>query len=160
MKPAAAAAELSRVTMHLAACESILLQARAELRRIASLPAPSRAMDEAGRILEIVCAEFGISRESLCCRARPEHFTAPRQVAAFLIYRYTDLSTSQVAALLKRRDHSTILYSVRKVKERCATEPPFATRIAHLEKQVGRVTPCAPQPDANGARGATRPTQP
>jgi len=145
-----AAAELHRLRRHFAAIEILLRTAEAELQRISPLPPPAHERRRAQQILRLVCAEWAVSLEALRCRARPERYTQPRQVAAFLLYQHCDLTTKEIADLLARKDHSTIVYSVKKIKTRRAIEAPFAARLARLEKTLapygGQPSTLNPQP--------------
>lgn len=72
---------------------------------------------KARRILAEVAQGHGLSVFDLTGKTQFAHIARARHEAMFRIYRETRLSSVQVGALLNR-DHSTVLYGIRKHAER------------------------------------------
>ncbi len=71
------------------------------------------------KVMETVCDYFNISVSDLKSKRRYRKISDPRQIVAYLLitdYDYTNIR----AGVLLRRDHSTIIYSVKEVKNRLA----------------------------------------
>ena len=67
-------------------------------------------------ILDQVCEVFEIPVQTLLSRDRTPEVASARQAAMYLVRTYTDLSSVEIGRLF-RRDHSTVLAGVRRVKE-------------------------------------------
>lgn len=61
-----------------------------------------------------VCKKHGITVQEIRKKCRQRKFTAPRREAAYRLYKETILSMSQIANHLGYRDHSTVVYGIRK----------------------------------------------
>ena len=60
---------------------------------------------------------FGIQTEDLQSRKNDRKTNFARQVAAYLLIEKSNFTTSQAGLKLGKRDHSTIIYSVNKIKK-------------------------------------------
>jgi len=72
----------------------------------------------AQRILVQVAEEHGISMRDLLSQNRARPFSWPRQYAMLRLRDETDLSYPQIARLLRREDHTTIIYGERAARKR------------------------------------------
>ncbi len=70
-------------------------------------------------IRDLVSDQFKVSVGDLQSRSRKKAITFPRQVAMYLSRKYTDESLADIGQLYNR-DHSTVLYAIRKVTEKMA----------------------------------------
>jgi hypothetical protein len=68
-------------------------------------------------ILEAVAGNFAVSASELVGYSRNRQLTQPRKVGMFLMRGMTRLSSADIGGKFGGRDHSTVLYSVRKIKE-------------------------------------------
>jgi hypothetical protein len=83
-------------------------------RPVTSLPQPVRARD----IAKQCAADHGITFNDLRSTARTGPVVKARQQAMWLIARDTHLSYPQIGTLFGGRDHTTVLYAVRRENER------------------------------------------
>jgi chromosomal replication initiator protein len=60
---------------------------------------------------------FGIDKKDLIGRKNDKKTNLARQIAAYLLIEKSNFNTSQAGLLLGNRNHSTIIYSVNKIKE-------------------------------------------
>ena len=58
---------------------------------------------------------FGVSRKELVSHSRLSDLVIPRHVAMYLARRHTNESLPTIGACFRGRDHTTILYAVRKI---------------------------------------------
>jgi chromosomal replication initiator protein len=70
-----------------------------------------------GQIIDAVCAQFGLSTEEILSAGRRHELVFARQVAMFLCRRHLGLSFPELGRAFGGRDHSTALYSCRKVEQ-------------------------------------------
>lgn len=68
-------------------------------------------------ILEAVCAQFGPSREEIVSGGRRRDLAFARQVAMYLCRKHLGLSLPELGRAFGGRDHSTVLYSCRKIEQ-------------------------------------------
>jgi len=79
------------------------------------------------------CAYFGLTRRVLMARSGPrsaEH--RPRQVAMYLGRRLTRMSFPELGRRFGGRDHSTVIHSVRKVRQLIATDDILARDVRSI----------------------------
>ncbi len=70
----------------------------------------------AEQILHTVCEHYGVKTSAVVSRNRSAEFVVPRQVVMYLCRSYLDMPLKEVATLLGRKDHSTVIYGVDKIK--------------------------------------------
>lgn len=93
----------------------------------------ANAVDVA-ELIDRVCKHFGVTRAQLIGRDRHAHVAQARQVAAWLL-RQRGFSYPAIGQELKQ-DHTTVMYSVRKV-ERLRSENARVAEV--IEKMKGTV---------------------
>lgn len=68
-------------------------------------------------VLEAVCAERALSKEQLLSATRKQELVRARQIAIYLCRTLLGLSFPEIGRVLGGRDHSTILYNYKKIKQ-------------------------------------------
>jgi hypothetical protein len=89
-------------------------------------------------IFERACAATGIQRDMLLSKERASHFANLRHAIAYVLrYRFS-LKYSSIAASLGRRDHTTVLHSLRQIDPyaRHLRLPPYSPNGADLSAHV------------------------
>lgn len=69
------------------------------------------------QILTTVCEEFKVSREDLFSAGRKQSLVFARQVGMYLCRKHLGLSFPELGRIFGGRDHSTVLYSYRKIEQ-------------------------------------------
>lgn len=82
-------------------------------------------------ILEMVGNEFGVTKLELRSDRRTRPLARARQVAMYVAMKMTTFSTVKVGTLLGKRDHTTVIHGVRRIKELLDLDLEFADRV-HL----------------------------
>ncbi|MDA1194120.1 MAG: chromosomal replication initiator protein DnaA [Planctomycetota bacterium] len=94
------------------------------------------------RIAQLVCAQYDVKLTDLRSKRRGRSVSEPRQVIMFLARRLTPLSLDEIGGAFGGRDHSTVLYGVRKVEKRYDHDPAFAASLERFADRLGgRLTP-------------------
>ena len=93
---------------------------------------PRRAI----RIRAMVAAHYGFTLAEITSHNRSSHYLLPRYTAIYLCVRHAGLSTPATGRLFGDRDHSTIVHSVRKAKERLAMDEKYVADIAEFVRQI------------------------
>ena len=89
------------------------------------------------KITQIVCARYQVKVSDLRSKRRGRSISEPRQVIMFLGRRLTTLSLDEIGEHFGGRDHSTVLYGVRKVEARYDTDPAFAATLERMADRLG-----------------------
>ena len=69
------------------------------------------------QILDAVCAQFDVTREDILSAGRKHELVFARQVAMYLCRKHLGLSFPELGRAFGGRDHSTALYSCKKVEQ-------------------------------------------
>jgi chromosomal replication initiator protein len=85
-----------------------------------------------------VAEHFDLGQKDMTSRRRPENIAFPRQVAMFLSRQMTETSLSAIGEAFGGRDHGTVLYACRSVKDRMATDPHVRQVVNGLEMRLSR----------------------
>ena len=83
-------------------------------------------------IIETVCRMYEVSESELQIRTRLRSIVEPRQVAMYLLVKHTNLNTVSTGHIFGL-DHSTVVYSMKTVRERCDVDPKLKSKIDLIE---------------------------
>lgn len=103
---------------------------------LAAHPRREAPQGEMGRILRVVADDFGFDVNDLRGPHRMADHVLPRHIAMYLTKKRTMLSLPQIGRHYGDRDHSTILYAVRKIENAKATDIGLADTIARLDRKL------------------------
>ena len=85
------------------------------------------------KIFALIKYMFGIDESDLKSRKNDKKTNYARQFAAYLLIEKPNFSTSQAGKLLGNRNHSTIIYSVNKIKKELSKNVQLK---AEIEKSI------------------------
>ncbi|WP_018963829.1 chromosomal replication initiator protein DnaA [Coprothermobacter platensis] len=68
-------------------------------------------------IAEQVASYFNMTLEDLKSSKRNQDLVMPRQIAMYLIRQYTDMSYPEIAAFFNKKDHTTVMYAIGKIRD-------------------------------------------
>lgn len=94
-------------------------------------------------ILRAVSVHYGVTIANLCSDRRFGEFVHARGVAAYLIHKMLRKSRPEIGRILGGRDHSTVLFHLRKMDARVRSDEAFAEEMGMLERKIREVTQCA-----------------
>jgi chromosomal replication initiator protein len=97
---------------------------------------PQRSDVPPAKIIELVAKEWQTSVEALLGRDRSKKIAQPRQVAMYLLRKETDASLPQIGEILGGRDHTTVMYAIRKVSNEIETKTDLRKRVANVKQQL------------------------
>ena len=83
-------------------------------------------------IQRCVAEEYGISLSDFKTKKRNKNLVLPRQIAMYLSRDLTDLSFPEIGHFFGGKDHTTVLYSYKKIKVGIGQNP-------HLSERINRV---------------------
>lgn len=85
-----------------------------------------------GLIAGVVCEHFRLPVASVCSECREAHLVTPRHAIFVLARRLTGAPCTTIGRLMKR-DHATVIYGMRSLRDRMETEPSFAESFSDIE---------------------------
>jgi len=88
------------------------------------------------RVVDAVAADFGLTRDDLLCARRARAVSLPRQAAMLLARRLTHHSLPAIGHAIGRRDHTTILYGIRRIEAAEQQDPALAARLAAIATRI------------------------
>lgn len=74
-------------------------------------------MKKVEKIQKMVAQVYRVRISDLSAKSRSKDVTLPRQVAMFLVRKYTGLSYSEIGSYFRRKDHTTVMHACSKVQE-------------------------------------------
>ena len=80
-------------------------------------------------VISGVCSIFAVSQEEIVGKSRRKNIAGARQVAAYLAREALDMPLSEIGVHLGGRDHTTIMYAHKKVKESLKKDDKFKRRV-------------------------------
>lgn len=79
-----------------------------------------------------VCRAFEVERADIMGPHRERHFARIRHAAFFLARKYTVKSIPTIGRYFNR-DHTTIIYGIKRVNDWLAYDPAYAAKVAELD---------------------------
>ena len=89
------------------------------------------------RIQKKVAEHYNIKLSDMYSPKRNRSLVRPRQVAMYLCKRLTTYSLPDIGFRFGGRDHTTVIYAIRKVEELCRSDSSFAEHISTLKRSLG-----------------------
>ncbi len=86
-------------------------------------------------IIQVVASHWDLGSEDLISGRRSRPISEARQVAMFLCRQLLHLSSSQIGQVFGGRDHSTVLYSIKKIKKNQKDSIVFKNMLKALQQR-------------------------
>ncbi len=67
-------------------------------------------------IIDTVCEQYGTKKEDIVSKKRNAEIVLPRQIIMYLCREYTDASLEEIGKLLGKKDHTTVMSGISKIK--------------------------------------------
>lgn len=87
-------------------------------------------------IVDSVCKHFKLEPALLNTKSRKREVVQARQIAMFLAKKHTDTSSSKIGKFIGGKDHSTVVYSCKIVREQCEVDKTFKAKIETIEGSI------------------------
>lgn len=114
-------------------CEIDLRLAQRIVARAVNLEKKELTPDD---IVSAVCQHYGIKQKEIASKSRKQVVALPRQLAMYLIHKYTDMAYSQIGKRFGGRDHSTVLYACNQISSRISVDKTFRREVEELESAL------------------------
>ncbi|MBQ1955257.1 MAG: chromosomal replication initiator protein DnaA [Clostridia bacterium] len=83
-------------------------------------------------IIEEVCKYYNISPDRIKVKNQSQDIVLPRQVASYILQQLTDMSLQDIGKTLGGQHHTTIINSIKKIKNEMRDNPALASTIKDL----------------------------
>ena len=87
-------------------------------------------------IINVVAEHFGVKAEDISSKKRNTEFVQPRQIVMYLCRELTDISLNNIAKILCKKDHTTILHGINKVEAEMSTSEEYRNKIEIIKKKI------------------------
>ncbi len=87
-------------------------------------------------IQRTVADYYNLEVENLASATRRRHVVLARQISMFLVKQYTEESLKSIGRMFGGRDHSTVLYSIKTVKDLMETNDEIRKSLGDLERKI------------------------
>ena len=111
-------------------CEIDLQLAQRVVARAVNLEKKELSADD---ISAAVCQHYGVKQKDLATKSRKQTMVQARQLAMYLIHKYTETTYSQIGRIFGKRDHSTVLYACNQVARRISVDKTYRREVEELE---------------------------
>jgi chromosomal replication initiator protein len=88
-------------------------------------------------IKSITAGYFNITLPQLISNKKQRIYSYPRQLAIYLSRKYTDLSCYEIGNSFGKKDHSTVIYAVKRIKNEKEKSKEIANDIRRIENLLG-----------------------
>ncbi len=85
-----------------------------------------------------VCEQFGISQREIIGDRRTNRIALPRQIAMYILRKDLNLPLVEVANILKRKDHTTVLHAVDKIEDLIDNDVYLKDKISSIRSSLQR----------------------
>ena len=87
-------------------------------------------------IQKAVADFYSLSANDLKGKKRNQKVVYPRQLSMFICREMTDFSTTEIGEAFGGRDHTTVMYSIEKIRGLLITDPNLDSTIESLKRQI------------------------
>ncbi len=87
-------------------------------------------------VIKAVCSYYNLPRARLKSKRRTSSISLPRQITMFLLRKKLNLKFEEIAHILKRKDHTTVIYAVDKITGLLARDPLLKQEIDQILKSL------------------------
>lgn len=87
-------------------------------------------------IIDVVAEHFGVNSEDITSKKRNSEFVQPRQVVMYLCRNVMDLPLQAIAKILGKKDHTTILHGINKIKEDMKNSEELTNKVEIIKKKI------------------------
>lgn len=87
-------------------------------------------------IIKIVADHFSISPDDIVSKKRNTEFVIPRQICMYMIREYTATSLESTAKILNKKDHTTVIHGINKIKEEMDKNINIKNKVEIIKKKI------------------------
>ena len=127
---------LIRVTAYCALSHEPLTVETAEIALRDISPADQDVEIVPQHVIEVVANYFNLTTDELIGKGRAKKFVQARQIAMYLCRELTDLSLPKLGSAFGGRDHTTVMYAERRVRESLSENKKVFDQVQELTQKI------------------------
>jgi len=120
-----------------ASMNNVPLSREIAAKALSDVFAPSDVTPTMADVLRATAKHFGLEPNDLTSKGRRQELVGPRQIAMYLIRDLTAHSFPEIGAFFGGRDHSTVLYAVKKISGRIDDDADLTKAVADIRDMFG-----------------------
>ncbi len=90
-------------------------------------------------IMNVVAEHFGVAASDITSSKRNSEFVLPRQIFMYLCRELIDIPFKSIGNILGKKDHSTVMHGVDKIKKEIKTNDDLKNKIDIINKKINPV---------------------
>ena len=87
-------------------------------------------------IIEVIADHFGVNPDDITSKKRNSEFVLPRQIAMYLCRNIIGMSLADIAKLLGKKDHTTVIHGIKKITSEIETDEETKNKIEIIKKKI------------------------
>lgn len=87
-------------------------------------------------IIKTICQEFKVSFDEVISKKRNPEYLIPRQIIIYFLMLKTRYTMTKIGKLMGGRDHTTVIHTMKRVRDIIDTEEDFKNKINYLLKLI------------------------
>ncbi|SFC85032.1 chromosomal replication initiator protein DnaA [Butyrivibrio sp. YAB3001] len=87
-------------------------------------------------IIDTVCEQYSAKKEDIFSKKRNSEIVLPRQVIMYLCREHTDASLEEIGKLLGKKDHTTVMSGINKIKKQITFDDELIKNIDIIMKKL------------------------
>ncbi len=87
-------------------------------------------------VVDNICKYYDISEDDIRGQKKVKDYAFPRQVAMYILREKTDLSHTKIAEFFGKKDHTTIMYAEKKIKEQIKKDSSLKREIDDILSMI------------------------
>lgn len=87
-------------------------------------------------IINIVADHFGVKPDDITSKRRNSEFVLPRQLVMYLCRSLIDISLENIATILNKKDHTTVMHGCKRIENEIADNVDFKNKVDIIIKKI------------------------
>ena len=87
-------------------------------------------------IIDTVCEQYGVKKDDIISKKRQAEIVLPRQIIMYLCRENTEASLEEIGKLLGKKDHTTVISGINKIKKLTALDDDLNKNIDIIMKKL------------------------
>ena len=87
-------------------------------------------------IIEVISEHFGVNPDDITSEKRNSEFVLPRQIAMYMCRNIIGMSLADIAKLLEKKDHTTVMYGIKKITAKMETDKDVKSKVDIIMKKI------------------------
>lgn len=88
------------------------------------------------QIVEVVCEHYRIPKEEIFRNTKEKRIAFPRHLIAYFSVKFANYTMKSVAKILNKKDHTAILYAIKKIEELLAKDLFLQNEIENIKEKL------------------------